>query len=70
MHTEPKSDREVSRPVTRSYLFTNELLPQELTGLKHVGDVVERTETFVFVLILLLSRDEGGRRRIWREGRG
>lgn len=46
-----------------SYLFTNELLPQELPGLKHVGDVIEGTEAFVFVLVLLLKRlinDEGG----------
>lgn len=42
----------------RSYLFTNKLLPQEFPGLKHVGDVVERTEAFVFVLILLLKREE------------
>lgn len=40
----------------QTYLFTDELLPQELTGLKHVLDVVERTETFVFVFVLLLNR--------------
>lgn len=46
--------------VCGSYLFTDELLPQELAGLEHIGDVIERTETFVFVLVLLLGRDEGG----------
>lgn len=38
------------------YLFTDELLPQELAGFEHVGDVVERTESLVFVLVLLLGR--------------
>lgn len=42
-----------------AHLFTNQLLPQELTSLKHVGDVVEWTETFVFVLGLLLNDKEG-----------
>lgn len=49
----------IRRFISGSYLFTNELLPKELTGLEHVGDVVERTETFVFVLVLLLNRDRG-----------
>lgn len=48
--------RMIEGPVTGSYLFANELLPQELAGLKHVGDVVEWTETFVFVLGLLLKQ--------------
>lgn len=39
---------------TASYLFADELLPQELAGLKHVGDVVERTEALVSVLVFLL----------------
>lgn len=43
-----------------AHLFPNELLPQELTSLKHVGDVVEWTETFVFVLGLLLNGGWGG----------
>lgn len=39
-----------------THLFADELLPQELSGLKHVGDVVERTEALVFVLALFLKR--------------
>lgn len=70
--------RMIESPVTGSYLFANELLPQELAGLKHVGDVVEWTETFVFVLGLLLSRENGrwrsilgmGRGDEWKEGHG
>lgn len=58
--------RMIESPVTGSYLFANELLPQELAGLKHVGDVVEWTETFVFVLGLLLSRENGR----WRSSLG
>lgn len=68
----------IESPVTGSYLFANELLPQELTGLKHVGDVVEWAEPFVFVLGLLLSRENGSWRSIlgmgggdeWKEGHG
>lgn len=62
--------RMIENPVTGSYLFANELLPQELAGLKHVGDVVEWTETFVFVLGLLLSRENGSWRSILGMGRG
>lgn len=70
--------RMIESPVTGSYLFANELLPQELAGLKHVGDVVEWTETFVFVLGLLLSRENRrwrsvlgtGREDEWKEGHG
>lgn len=62
--------RMIESPVTGSYLFANELLPQELAGLKHVGDVVEWTETFVFVLGLLLSRENGSWRSILGMGRG
>lgn len=39
-----------------THLFTDELLPQELAGLEHVGDVVERTEALVSVFVLLLNR--------------
>lgn len=42
-----------------SYLFTDELLPQKLASLKHVGDVIKRTESFIFVLVLLLNTDGG-----------
>lgn len=45
----------VSAALVQTYLFTDELLPQELTGLEHVRDVVEWTETFVFVFVLLLK---------------
>lgn len=38
-----------------THLFADELLPQELPGLEHVGDVVERTEALVFVLALFLK---------------
>lgn len=62
--------RMIESPVAGSYLFANELLPQELAGLKHVGDVVEWTETFVFVLGLLLNRENGRWRSIWGMGRG
>lgn len=39
-----------------THLFADELLPQELAGLEHVGDVVQRTEALVFVLALFLKR--------------
>lgn len=39
-----------------AHLFADELLPQELSGLEHVGDVVEWTEALVFVLALFLTR--------------
>lgn len=42
-----------------THLFTDELLPQELAGLEHVRDVVEWTEAFVFVFVLLLNRKGG-----------
>lgn len=74
-HTQQESDWELSKSVISSHLFSNELLPQELAGFKHVGDVVERTETFVFVLVLLLNRDKGrmGRRvrkKMWERKKG
>lgn len=37
-----------------SHLLANELLSQEFPSLKHVRNVVEWTETLVFVLVLLL----------------
>lgn len=57
----------ISAGLVQTYLFTDELLPQELTRLKHVRDVVERTETFVFVFVLLLNRKDGERRGGYRE---
>lgn len=42
-----------------THLFTDELLPQELAGLEHVRDVVEWTEAFVFVFVLVLNRKGG-----------
>lgn len=65
-HEVPTSVREFSISVGGSYLFTNDLLPQELPGLEHVGDVVERTETFVFVLVLLLRGDDRGEIGEWK----
>lgn len=56
----------ISAGLVQTHLFTDELLPQELTGLEHVRDVVECTETFVFVFVLLLNRKDGGQER--REG--
>lgn len=53
-------------PLVQTHLFTDELLPQELAGLEHVRDVVERTETLVPVFVLLLNRKDGKRGR----GRG
>lgn len=48
----------VKMELSMSHLLSDELLPQELPGFEHVGDVVQRTETFVFVLVLLLEREE------------
>lgn len=56
----------ISAGLVQTHLFADELLPQELTGLKHVRDVVEWTETFVFVFVLLLNRKDRGQGR--REG--
>lgn len=54
-----KRDKGGGRRTTESlavtHLFADELLPQELSGLEHVGDVVERTEALVFVLALFLK---------------
>lgn len=50
-----KENLRVLKSVDVSYLFTDELLSEEFTGLKHVGDVIERTESLVFVLVFLLN---------------
>lgn len=49
----------VLKGLVSTHLFTDELLPQELAGLKHVRDVVEWTEAFVFVFVLLLNTKGG-----------
>lgn len=47
-------ERIIRQNVTVSHLLANELLSQEFPCLKHVRNVVEWTETLVFVLVLLL----------------
>ena len=40
-----------------AYLLSDEFLPHEFSGLKHVWNVVEWAETLVLVLDLFLSED-------------